>query len=156
MIKDKIIENAKWTITKYDVDGNLYERNEIDGNCLLNEGINNLTELIGSAGGTGWDNSTAYLGTGDSGIAETASDTGLKGTAVYQSMESGYPTYGTNQKITWKASFASDEANQDWREFTVGTDSTNASAINLNRKTDNQGTKAVGQTWELELEITFS
>ena len=157
IVKDILIESAKFRINKYDsATGKFLDSSEIDGNTLLNEGINELTKLIGSDSGSEWSNANAYLGVGDSGAAASASQTGLLGTSVYKGMESGYPTYGSSQKITWKSSFASDEANQDWKEFTVGNDSTDAAAVNLNRATSDEGTKTAGQTWELELEITFS
>ncbi|MFW5902802.1 MAG: hypothetical protein ACOCTT_02870 [archaeon] len=153
---EKGIENAHWKIKKYDKNGELYEESEIEGNALLDEGANLLTELIGSTGGTEWNSSNAYLGVGDSSASTETDMTGLQGSSTYKGMEDGYPTYGTDQKITWKASFASDEANHDWQEFTVSNDSTDNDGTNLNRTTSDEGTKSEGQTWELELEITFS
>jgi len=51
--------------------------------------------------------------------------------------------------------FATGDANYDWNEFTVANANSNA-GDNLNRKTSTQGTKAAGQTWTLDLTITFS
>jgi hypothetical protein len=70
-------------------------------------------------------------------------------------MDGGYPTYGTNQKATWKSTFTALVGNFDWREFTVANGNSDA-AKNLNRKVSSQGTKASGQVWELTLEITLA
>jgi len=160
-IIEKLVKKVEWTITKYRNDkdykaGKPYEVKKFEGNVMLNEGINELWTILCSSGGTKFDNTNAYLGVGDSNAAEDASQTGLQGTnKLYKGMESGYPTYGSNQKATWKASFGSDEANFDWNEFTVANGSSD-SAKNLNRKVSAQGTKTSGQTWELTLEITLS
>jgi len=112
--------------------------------------------LVCSAGGTKFDNSNAYIGVGDGTTAADATQTGLQGTnKQYKGMEAGYPTYGSSQKATWKASFGSTEANFAWEEATVanGSDDT---AKNLNRKVQSMGTKASGTTWTLQIDITLS
>jgi hypothetical protein len=129
---------------------------EIEGNLLLNEGINALWTILCSSSGTKFDNSNAYLGVGDSNTAESASQTGLQGTnKTYKAMDTSFPTYGTSQKATWRATFGSSDANYSWNEFTVANGSSD-SATNLNRKVSAQGTKASGQTWQLTLEISLS
>lgn len=129
---------------------------QIEGNLLLNEGINTLWTIICSAGGTKFDATNAYLGVGDDNTAESAAQTGLLGSnKYYQGMDGGYPTFGTLQKATWRATFASGNANFAWNEFTVANDDSNG-GINLNRKVSAQGTKISGQVWELTLEITLS
>jgi hypothetical protein len=69
-------------------------------------------------------------------------------------MESGYPQI-SNQITTWRSVFGSDDANEAWNEFTVCNAGSNA-GDNLNRKVSSQGTKASGQTWTLDLSITWS
>jgi hypothetical protein len=56
----------------------------------------------------------------------------------FKGMDSGYPTYGTAQKATWRSTFGPDEANFAWNEITVvnGPDDT---AKNLNRKVQAMG-----------------
>ena len=129
----------------------------LSGNLLLNEGINELTSLIGGTGGVQWDNTNAYLGVGDSSTAAAASQTGLQAVTnkVYVAMEAGFPTYGTSQQIAWKASYGSAVANWNWLEYTVANGNSD-SDDNLNRKVEDEGTKTAGQTWELTLTITFS
>ncbi len=69
-------------------------------------------------------------------------------------MEATYPT-NASQKVTFRAVFTSAEANYAWEEFTVS-NAADDTGDNLNRKVSNQGTKASGQTWTVDVEITFS
>ena len=161
MFEDRLKEaKVTWKIRKF-ADSIAYKENkpfevsEIDGNVMLNEGINELWRLACSASGTVFSNANAYLGVGTDATAAGATDTGLIGTTAYVGMESGYPTYGTSQKATWKSSFGAAVGNHAWAEFTVGNADSNG-GVNLNRKVSAQGTKTSGQTWELTLEITLS
>jgi len=154
-------ESAVWRIRRFASEWDWradrpYSISCFAGNSLLNEGINELWTLVCSAGGTAFDNSNAYLGVGDGTTAVDPSQTGLQGSnKFYKAVDAGYPSYGTDQKATWKATFGSAEANFDWREFTVANGNGDAYK-NLNRKTSNQGTKVAGQIWELTLEIALS
>jgi len=126
------------------------------GNVLLNEGITALQNLLTGAAETNFGNANAYLGVGDSTTAAAAAQTGLQASTnkLYKAMESGYPTIAA-QTTTWRAVFGSSEANFDWEEFTVANGNSDA-ADNLNRLVSDQGTKASGQTWTLDLAITWS
>lgn len=127
-------------------------------NLLLNEGINELfTILCSASSGTKFDNSNAYIGVGDSNTAEAASQTALQASTnkLYVAMDGSYPTYGTDQKATWRSTYTSANGNFAWNEFTVANGNSD-SAKNLNRKVSSQGTKQSGQTWEISLEITMS
>lgn len=130
---------------------------EFEGNVMLNEGINELWTLACSEDGTKWDGINAHLGVGDSSTAASASQTGLQAAEnkAYMPMEPGYPTYGSSQKVTFKASFGSSDANFAWNEFTVA-NADDDTGVNLNRKVSSQGTKSEGEVWELTLEITLS
>jgi hypothetical protein len=167
-MKDKLMEvlrEAKvvWGLRKFESEqahkeNRPFAESAIDGNIMLNEGINELWTILATAGsGTKFDNTNAYLGVGDSDDAEAASQTGLQAATnkAYVGMDGGYPTYGTDQKATWRATFGSAVANFDWNEFTVANGDSDA-AVNLNRKVSDQGTKVAGQVWELTLEITLS
>lgn len=164
-MQEQVFMKKKWTICKYRSDEAYlngeepFEISEFEGNVLLNEGINNvlLPLLCGTASPTAYNNANARIGVGnDSGdVAAAATQTGLQGdTTSFAAMESGYPTVGS-QKATWRAVFDGTSANHPWQEFTVvnGADDT---GDNLNRKVSDQGTKASGQTWTIDLEITFS
>jgi hypothetical protein len=160
-VRDTIRYRSRWTIRRYANDAD-YARDEpyavsaIEGNLLLNEGITELLTLIGSTGATKWDNTNAYLGVGDSTTAEGATQTDLQASTnkTYKAMSASYPTISA-QTITWRAVFGSSDANYAWQEFTVSNTSS-GTGKNLNRKVSNQGTKASGQTWTLDLAITFS
>ncbi len=90
----------------YEAGGEPYETVEIQGNLLLNEGIQLLEDLMIGAGGTSWDNANARLGVGDSNAAEAATQTDLQGTnKTYKAMEATYPQR-SGQTLTWRSVFA--------------------------------------------------
>lgn len=130
-----------------------YEVIEEEGNCLLNSGIDEIWDLVTGASANHYDNTNAQIGVGDSNTAANATQTDLQATTnkTYKGMESSYPT-STSQKVTFKASFGSTEANYAWEEWVV---KHSTSAICLNRKVESLGTKSTG-TWTLEVEISLS
>lgn len=173
MVQDKAFYRTQWTIRRYAddaayqagtptpvVDGEgreLAGESVIDGNLLLNEGIAELWDLVIGAGTpTSFANANAYIGVGDSSTAAAASQTGLQASTnlAYVGMESGYPSR-SNQTVTWRAVFGTSTGNFAWQEFTVANGNSN-SAYNLNRVVSNQGTKASGQTWTIDVSITIS
>lgn len=161
MLVDTIRYQTKWTIRKHNshqdyLDGKPYEVSEFDGNLLLNEGITALLNLLIGAAETAFSNANSYLGVGDSSTAAAATQTGLQASTnkLYKAMEATYPQIAS-QTVTFRAVFGSSDANFDWNEFTVASGNSDA-ADNLNRKVSAQGTKASGQTWTLDLSITFS
>ena len=130
-----------------------YEVIEEEGNCLLNSGIDEIWDLVTGASANHYDNTNAQIGVGDSNTAADPTQTDLQAATnkTYKGMESGYPT-STSQKVTFKASFGSTEANYAWEEWVV---KHSTSAICLNRKVESLGTKSTG-TWTLEVEISLS
>lgn len=161
MINDVARYQPKWTIRKF-ADDDAYQHDcpfetvEFDGNLLLNEGIGVLQTLLTGGGGTHFGNANASLGVGDSTTAAAATQTALVATTnkLYKAMAATYPQI-SGQTTTWRAVFAGAEANFAWQEFTVANGTSDA-AVNLNRKVSNQGTKTAGQTWTLDLGITWS
>ncbi len=158
---DLIRHKTKWIIRKYRNDGDFgkdepFEVAEIEGNILLNEGITALQNLLIGAAETAFNNANSHLGVGDSSAAESASQTGLQAATnkLYKAMETGYPQI-SGQTTTWRAVFGGTEANFNWNEFTVASGNSD-SADNLNRKISSQGLKASGQTWTLDLQITWA
>jgi hypothetical protein len=128
----------------------------VPGNILLNEGINLLWTLACGGSGTPWNSLNAYIGVGDGTASESADQTGLQGTnRQYKAMDAGYPIYGSNQQAKWQSTFGSADANFTWNEITVANGSSDT-AVNLNRKVQNLGTKASGTTWIAQLTITLS
>lgn len=161
-VTEAIRPRPVWTITKFDNDrafeqGEHFEKVEIPGNLLLNEGITEFLTILAGTGGTAFSNANARLGVGDSTTAAAATQTALQAPAnkLYKTMEAGYPAV-TNQSIAFRSIFGSAEANFAWEEFSVMNGADEGTAKNLNRKVSAQGTKASGQTWQLDLTITFS
>jgi hypothetical protein len=155
---DCIRYRTNWKLEKRRVgEKDFYEVLEWPGNLLLNEGINLLCSLLAGGAGQAYDNAHAYIGVGDSGTAAAAAQTGLQAATnkAWAAMEVGYPTYGTNQRIAFKAVFADGVAEFAWQEFSVG-NSVDDSGENLNRKVESKGTKGAGEVWGLTCTITFS
>lgn len=138
----------------------------IEGNLLLNEGIDRLLDLLIAAGGTSYNNANAYIGVGDTNTAASASQTELQATQnaanrFYKGMNATWPQR-TNETVDWKSDFTSTEANFAWAEWTIAAGATTASGsgflvgtTNLNRKVQSLGTKATG-TWTMTGSITIS
>jgi len=154
--KEGLKYKTVWTLTKKNKQKEIIEKNTIENNVMLTEGITQLWNLItGATAGTLYNTASSYLGVGSGVTSETAADTGLSGTnTAYVGMDTGYPVV-SGTSAYWKATFDTDVANFAWEEFTVANGNTNT-ALNLNRKTSSQGTKTSGQQWELTLQITLS
>lgn len=160
-VADKLNYKTRWVIRKYQDDaaymhGESYAESVIEGNLLLNEGIADLLDLACGLGTpTAFNNANARLGVGDSAAAEAATQTDLQAATnkTYKAMSASYPARSA-QTVTWRAVFASADANYAWAEFCVDNGAT--ALKTLNRKVSAQGTKASGQTWTLDLSITLS
>ena len=172
-ILERAFENAIWKIDRWASEadkktGKIYSKKEalklfgvpqftlFKGNCLLNEGINELWTILCSASGTKFDNATAQTGVGDSTTAANATQTDLQAARnkAYVGMMAGFPTYGTDQKAIWKSSYDGNTANYAWQEFIVRNGAT--ALKDICRKVSAQGSKAVNQVWELSIQITLS
>ncbi len=133
-----------------------YEVIEGEGNLLLNEGINALWSILCETTPTEvrYTNATSRIGVGNGSTAAAATDTGLLGgSTAFKPMESGFPTFSTSQKATFKSSFGDADANFAWEEWTIDNGATPNK--NLNRKVESLGTKTTG-TWTLEVSVTLS
>lgn len=147
--------------------GDPEETTEIQGNLLLNEGIQRLLDLLIAAGGTSYNNANAYIGVGDSTTAEAATQTDLSAATnhFYKAMNASYPVRpGSNgaQSVDWRSDFTTAEANYAWQEWTISAGATGASGsgfttgtTNLNRKVQSLGTKTTG-TWTMTGTVTIS
>jgi len=157
-VADKANWHVDWTIEKYHGEvesGNLYAVEHIDGNLLLNAGITLLLNLLIGAGGTAYNNANAYIGVGDSTTAAAATQTGLQGsTTTFKAMDATYPTV-SGQTVTFRSTFGSSDANIAWEEFTI-VNASSDSGTNLNRKVENHGTKASGDSWVISATVTIS
>jgi hypothetical protein len=147
------------------------ELETIEGNLLLNEGIQLMLDIAIAAisnqtAGNRWSNTDSYIGVGDNNTAEAATQTELQAVAAatnrfYKAMNATYPSRA-NQTITFQSDFTTTEANFVWNEWTIASGATTASGAgfltgtkNLNRKVAALGTKATG-TWTLSGAVTIS
>jgi hypothetical protein len=177
MIPDKMLYKTIWKITRY-MNQEMYELgipsevpdlkgpigavlpavSIIEGNLLLNDGIQMIEELLaGISSPTKWDAGNAYIGVGDNNAAAVATQTGLQANnanKAYGNMANGYPSR-SNTTLTWQASFDANTANFGWQEFTV-VNANNDTGNNINRVANNQGTKTAGQVWTVSVQITLS
>lgn len=121
--------------------------------ALTTAGLNYLSQAaIGQ--GTPFNSSNARLGVGDGTTAFSASHTNLLGTnRVRKGMDPGYPTV-VAPVVTFRSTFAPNEANFAWNEWGVFNAATGG--VMLNRVVESNGTKQSNQTWVLEVEITFA
>lgn len=128
----------------------------IDINCLLNEGITELINLICAIGSpVAWDNTNARLGVGNDATAPAPAQTGLIGASkLYKAMNATYPQVSAQDAI-WQSDFIDGEAEFDWLEESISNTADDA-GDNLCRQNTNLGTKPGGQTWRLTATITFS
>ena len=161
-MNDGITHKTEFLLEKYQVSNGLkypvpYAVERFEKNLGLNEGLNVLAALLCGGAGTPYDSANAYIGVGDSTTTAAASQTGLQASTnkAYAGMEAGYPTFGSNQQVVWKASFGDGEAQFAWNEFTVENANLGSGAPLL-RKVESKGTKTAGEIWELTVTVTFS
>ncbi len=130
------------------------------GNVLLNSGIQLVLDLITGANldsASLYDNDNTYIGIGTSTLAAASTQSGLECTTAskfWQSMETGYPSR-TSETIWFRAIVGSDDGNYSWEEFTVVNGLSDAVGANLNRAVSDQGVKASGQTWTIDVKISL-
>lgn len=134
---------------------------EIEGNMLLNAGVQRLLDLLIGAGGQALDATHSRIGAGDSSTAAVATQTDLQAAAGTSHRQFKLVTgvSRTGQFITWTATFATTEANFAWNEMGIdaGTaDSTAVVAPLLNRRVVSLGTKTSAQTWSATGTLTIT
>lgn len=104
---------------------------------------------------TSYNNANAYIGVGDSSTAFAVGQTDLQAATnkLRKAMQATYPQVSTNV-ITWRSSFASADANYAWNEMAVFNASSGGNM--LCRVVSSQGTKASGQTWQIDYALTLT
>lgn len=113
-----------------------------EGNVGLNEGINEIWQLVTAAGGTAFGATTLLrVGSNAGPTAESASNTALD-TSLGSVTVAAAPTFGA-QSVTWTGTFGAGTATGAWNEWTVE----NTAGKNLNRKVTSMGTKGAGASW---------
>jgi len=134
----------------------LIQKQTFDGNCLLNEGIDEAWLLICGLGTpTAYSNANARIGVGDDDAVAVASQDALQAAVnkYWMTMDASYPTSGA-QKATWKATFAEGVANFAWKEITA-VNAVNDAGKNLNRKVQDMGTKTASVSRVATLDVTL-
>lgn len=137
-----------------------------ESNLLTTAGLGRITSLIIGGGGQAATATAARIGVGNSSTAASAGQTDLQassgsGNRQFNVMEATYPQQSAGV-LTFKASYASGEANHAWAEWCidVGTPTvaagTTVAALMLNRKVADNGTKASGAVWAFTVTITLS
>lgn len=131
---------------------------EWEGNVFLNEGINEIWTALCGGSYTPFDATNAEIGVGDGTTGEDATQSGLQGSnTAFVGMDSGYPEFGSNQKVVFRATFGDTVANFSWKEITVRNDANDAGdLINLNRRQKDMGTKSSGTTWTAEITLSIA
>lgn len=153
MKHENIPFKPRWVLTKHNQDGHLIQRLDIDGNVILYQGSRFLFYLMGKVGTQINDYSllNAYIGVGESVVAEDRSHTGLQGvTQTWKKVEPQYPQIiGANlNQMIWRVIFTGDEANHAWNEMALGNGAGGGNIFN--RRVVTIGEKFTGQTWTLD------
>jgi len=145
-----------------------YAVDEYEGNCLLNDGINNiLTPALIGGSYTALNTTDGCIGVGNGTTAAAATQTALQGSSCQWVIVTATTGTGSSQQLVLQASFGSSYGNFAWQEICAASTTTPASlpstattppatAHILNRLVQSMGTKASGTTWTVTLTITFS
>jgi hypothetical protein len=141
---------------------------EGEHNILSYGGVSNLLEcLIGNGTATPgqaltfFNNANAYIGVGDSTTAEAATQTDLQATTnkYRNAVDSTYPqhTDGTTSAantMTFRSTFGTSVANFQWSEW--GIFNAAAGGRMLNRRVQNNGTKASSASFTFTVQVTLA
>ena len=121
--------------------------------ALTATGVNFLSQAaIGQ--GTPFNAANARIGVGNGTAAFAPSQNDLQGTSTLRkAMDAGYPTVSP-PVVTFKSTFAQNEANFAWNEWGIFNAATGG--VMLNRVVESNGTKQSNQTWVLEVKINFA
>lgn len=123
---------------------------------LTTAGINHIAHAIIGDGVTPFNHANARLGVGNGTTAFSVSQTDLQGQdRARTGMDDGYPSIAADaSRVSFKSTFGPLEANFAWNEW--GVFNTESDGVMLNRVVESNGTKQPGQTWILEVSITFT
>lgn len=132
-----------------------YEERVIEGNLLVNNGIQIMEDALIGVGITAFSNANARIGVGDSTTAAAATQTDLQAATnkLRKAMDATFPSRAA-QTLSFKSSFTAAEANFAWQEWGVFNAASGATSM-LNRKVESLGTKTTG-TWTLQADISIT
>ena len=127
-------------------------------NTLVNGGTAIMLDALIGVNPTFYTNALAALGVGDSAAAFALSQTNLQGAVVTtdrirKAMDATFPSRAANV-VTFRATFATGEANFTWNEWAIFNNVTDGSGTMLNRAVVNLGTKTSAASWQLTVTLT--
>jgi hypothetical protein len=127
---------------------------DVQGNLLVNAGIQLMMDLLIGAGGTVFSNANARLAVGDSSTAAAAGQTDLQAATnkMRKAMDATFPSR-SGQTLTFQSTFGPTDAVWVWNEWAVANSASGATI--LNRKVEGLGNHTTG-TWVLQVTITIS
>jgi hypothetical protein len=133
-----------------------YDEEVKEGNLFLNEGINEIWNIIcGNGSPTVYSNANARIGVGNSATAPAATQTALQGgSTAFKAMDTTYPTSGSSQQAVFQGTFGTSDANFAWSEETI--DNGSSPNKNIQRANTSLGTKPGTETWILQATLTIS
>jgi len=112
---------SRWRVEKLRPDGSVEWSRDVskpEGNCMLNEGISLLEDLLIAAGGTAYNNANAYIGVGSDATTPDKTQTGLVTALAYAAMDVGFPTrVGT--VLTFRSTFIAGVGTGTWKELSL-------------------------------------
>lgn len=121
--------------------------------ALTTAGLNHIVSAVAGQG-SAFNATNTRLAVGNGSTVFDASQTDLQGTTKLRKvMDEGYPIVAP-PSLTFKTTFAPNEANFDWHEWGIFNASTGG--VMLNRVVESNGTKQSNQTWVLEVVVTFT
>lgn len=134
----------------------------VEGNLLLNAGIQAIEDQLIGATTSPFNNANTRLGVGNSSTAEAATQTDLQAIAgaanrQFKLMNATFPSRAS-QTLSFQSDYTSGEANFIWNEWGIDRGNANGTTVTapmLNRKVASLGTKATG-TWTLTATLTLS
>jgi hypothetical protein len=112
-----------------------------------------MTAATVTAAATPFNNANSYIGVGSGSTAAAVTDTALQTQLMRKAMDGGYPTIAGNV-LTFRATFATTDANGAWNEWGVFNASTGGTM--LNRKVEALGTKPSTQSWQFTVTLTVN
>lgn len=136
---------------------------EADGNLLTTAGLGRLMSLLTAGGGQAYDSTHTRIGVGNGTTAANVADTDLaasagSGNRQFETMAATYPQV-SGGVFTARSVFSTGEANFHWQEWCIdnGTASgTTVTAVMLNRKVTDLGTKTSAAAWTFTITITIA
>lgn len=131
------------------------DHDTIDGNLTLDGGLQLMIDLVaGTGSGNAWDNAHAHIGVGDGDTSVDASQAGLQGVnKSFKPMDATYPQR-TGRECVWRATFGPEDANFEWKEYTI-TNGSDETAVSLNRRVERRGPKLPSDTVVYSMTVKF-